>query len=81
LRKEIQPIQIISVALIIWTNLGNLQDPGRKTGLVLSLNAVAIILAVNYNVCSSSIATIVICRTHIKILIEDCNYDYCRKQL
>jgi hypothetical protein len=32
-------------------------------------------------VCNSSIATIVTCRTHIKFLIEDCNCDYCRKQL
>jgi hypothetical protein len=42
---------------------------------------VATISSVNNNVYSSSIATIITCRTHINNLIEDCNCDYSRKQL
>jgi hypothetical protein len=43
---------------------------------VPSLDAIAIIPSISCNVSSSSVATIVMCRTHIKILIGSykCNY-------
>jgi hypothetical protein len=47
----------------------------------MSLSAVATNLAVDYNLFSSSITTTLTYRTHVKIFIDDCNYDYCRKQL
>jgi hypothetical protein len=46
-----------------------------------SLSAVVTNSVVDYNQFSSSIATTLTCRTHVKIFIDDCNYDYCRKQL
>jgi hypothetical protein len=46
-----------------------------------SVDTFATILVVSCNVSSASVATTLICITHIKILIDTCNCNYFRKHL
>jgi hypothetical protein len=59
----------------------NWQDSNVWGHVIVGNVSVATNSVIDYNQFSSSIATTLTCRTHVKIFIDDCNYDYCRKKL